>query len=104
MSFTKTLLVALVVIFSVVGTLHISSVYRRVILELKPPRGFELKWFDVPGLLLLAIVPGAMRFFVPARVERYTTIFVVVFLMTDEAITESQAKDYLQSKGIEGAI
>lgn len=101
MTFVKTLMVLLVVFFSVVGTLHFRGVYRSVLRELNNPRKVRWGWIDWPGLLLLAIVPGMLRLFIPSRVERYTTIFIVSALQADGAISEGQAKYYLSLKGIE---
>ena len=97
-------LLSLVVFFAAIGALHSISVYRCVLRELNNPRKVRWGWIDVPGLLLLALIPGVLRFFAPRSVERHTIIFIVVFLMADGAISEGQAKYYLHLKGIEGAL
>lgn len=95
------ILLALVVFFSVAGTLRASSVYRHVVQELGNPPRLGVRWIDMPGLLLLAIIPGLFLLFAPRRVETNLLFGAVLFLREDGAITNEQARDYLRTKGIE---
>lgn len=104
MASVKILLPALVVFFSAAGLQIIVEIYRRARRELGCPERRLVRWIDVPGLLLLATIPGALRLFFPKRVECYTTVFVVVFLKQEGVITGAQATDYLRTKGIQAVL
>jgi hypothetical protein len=91
---------ALVMFFSVTGTLHIIMIYRRTVREIRPSFRGGFRLVDIPGLVMIAMIPGVLLLFLPRFTERSTLLSVVGFLLERGSITQNQAKEYLLTKSI----
>lgn len=89
--------------FALSGMQNAFSVYRKTLRELGiPPLRIQPdQWFGLSvAIPLLAVLPGALLLFVPKFIEKQMLVGVVVALQSEGAITETQALEYLQTKGI----